>query len=1275
MRELRTLAHIPIIILMLLFLMPVAAAAETVYVDGVGTDANCYATLSEAFAAVDAGGKVVLTAPIENSTESAVTLPTKDGVVTITSVCDGVDYAEKNGAYLGIGRTLNLSSPVIFENITLRQTSGSTVYGNIYACGNFLTFGSGVTTVADETTGLYPSVYGGSSSGALRSDTHLAIASGTWNNVFGGSYQTLYGDSLVEISGGTFSNVYGGCRAYNFEGNSTVNFSGGTILKSIAGGNGPDGRSFTGNSTLNLTGGTVEYLSTAAGVVGGSVGASGGEAYTFSGTIALNIGGNVQIYSTVLGASRYTNIKTEADITVKVFGNAVLYRHLYGGGYGNVSGTIDVTLSDNAQFVQLASSSTFVCAGANSGTVTGDVSITCDLSTTIYGNIYGGGYSGNVEGNSTATLKSGTITVYFSAGSRSGNVSGTATTICLGGTLSNSAYGMRGCGGDNGTITGAAHMILDGAAVAGSATLGSVGAGSTLTLKNGSVGTVSDKAVIDLSDGGTLSLGGAVNADAFTGGGTLILAASASLTTDSLIGETTLEIIGTPVANHTYIKVTDPAANGAVAYTSADDEVLTRTIDAESVCYTMTYPQRFETTHIRIFYYNPNGEAEIQPQIVLYSGARESAVKITSGIVYGSENGHAYAEVDLGPGLYYFKVYYDGGSDYVVKRFWLDGKSEVLTYDCPFEPYVADSYMENIYTITTDQVLQNFYGTDDLVGYTELTTPTFTLHADDRRFMSNKELCAYVESLAQNCPYLYLYILDLDTEQNRMPVLLFTKDTIPEGATLEEAAAIVRGGGVRDILMASSGKHGNEPAGVEGILAYAADLCGEYGEEVLNSLGAVVLIPAVSVDNLQRFKRNYTDGVNPNRDLLSLGHEDSQKEAYVYNLFMPTVRVDCHEDTSGTNGIDESDYSHNNMADVCFQYTGVPNTPLTDIAGMIDGTNPLLTQGRRSMVYDLIDRVSEVGLRGALYQWSYYHPGTSDAYGAIRGSYGILIEVMRIWSGKSHYDRAVWAMSQGLKAVTAEIIEADGAMSKEVAEARAAAAVTTFDPNNVFVTAMVTGQSGLNEQGPYPSVYLDGTWKDANYIRTYNRFDTATAYRSMPTAYVLPADTSNIDAILEKIGAHGLFYTKIQAGSTLTLRRYTLAEQISCSEAESVTFPNGAYVFLTDTSDSYLMAYLFEPDSYTASDTDASLYQMGLLSSSNTLYRSETDYMRMIIADMTEKDAVAGDCNGDSIVNLADVLTALRALVNGAYLPAADLNGDGIISLSDILKLLRLCAG
>ena len=71
MKKAVALACIPIIVLCLFCLIPAVAAADTVYVDGVGTDTDCYATLSEAFSAVDAGGKVVLTAPIENSTQSA----------------------------------------------------------------------------------------------------------------------------------------------------------------------------------------------------------------------------------------------------------------------------------------------------------------------------------------------------------------------------------------------------------------------------------------------------------------------------------------------------------------------------------------------------------------------------------------------------------------------------------------------------------------------------------------------------------------------------------------------------------------------------------------------------------------------------------------------------------------------------------------------------------------------------------------------------------------------------------------------------------------------------------------------------------------------------------------------------------------------------------------------------------------------------------------------------------------------------------------------------
>ncbi|MBQ9428420.1 MAG: hypothetical protein IJU41_02615, partial [Clostridia bacterium] len=650
-----------------------------------------------------------------------------------------------------------------------------------------------------------------------------------------------------------------------------------------------------------------------------------------------------------------------------------------------------------------------------------------------------------------------------------------------------------------------------------------------------------------------------------------------------------------------------------------------------------------------------------------------SATKITAGVTGGSEAGRAYIEADLAPGLYYYKVYYNGSSDYIIKRFFLDGRSETATYDCPFEPFVENAYMEKTVSVTTDQILENFYGTDDLVGYKTPDTPTFTLHADDRRFMSNGELCAYTEALAENCAYLHLFILDLETETNRMPVLLFTKDEIPEGATLEEAAEIVRGGGVREIMMISGGKHGNEPAGEEGVLDFAADLAGDYGNGVLDAFGAIVVIPATSVDNLQRFTRTYPDGVNPNRDMISLSHEDCRKEAYIYTLFMPTVRVDCHEDTSGTVSV-EADYSQSNLADVCFQYNGVPNAPLTDAYGIADGTAPLLSQGRRSVLDRLISRVDALGLRGAHYQWPYYTPGMSDAYGAVRGSYGFLIEVMRILSGKSHYARAVFAMKEGLKALTAEIIATNGEMASEVAAARAAAAVTAFDEHNIFVTGMSLGGSGLCNVGKYPSAYVDGTYKDADNLRSYSRYDTVTASRPMPTAYVLPADAEQIGAILSKLDEHGLTYEKIKAGSKLTLKRYTLGSSVSYGAAQEVTFDAGAYVFLTDTSDAYLMAYLFEPDSYVSSDTAAtSLYQAGLIADGDALYRSETDGMRLLIEDMLEK-TVAGDVNGDGVVGLADALHALRAMLSGQPLSAADLDGNGVITLVDILKILKVCA-
>lgn len=112
------------------------AAESTVYVDGVGTDANCYAELKDAVSAVADGGTVVLTADYATPTGSATHLPAKS--FTLTS---------QNDAVLTLGRTFFIYGDVVFDNITVKN-GASTGVDFIYCNGYNFTVTSSVATVA-----------------------------------------------------------------------------------------------------------------------------------------------------------------------------------------------------------------------------------------------------------------------------------------------------------------------------------------------------------------------------------------------------------------------------------------------------------------------------------------------------------------------------------------------------------------------------------------------------------------------------------------------------------------------------------------------------------------------------------------------------------------------------------------------------------------------------------------------------------------------------------------------------------------------------------------------------------------------------------------------------------------------------------------------------------------------------------------------------------------------------------------------------------------------
>ena len=218
-----------------------------------------------------------------------------------------------------------------------------------------------------------------------------------------------------------------------------------------------------------------------------------GEGLTCTGPTA----GGKMIYFGVAGAAM-TGTVTGTDVTIL----SGAWRNVYAGGYCS-TGTNTCTVNGDAKLRFLGGVSTSHVQPTYGGNITGNVEITIG-SVTLAENPEHMGHvqKGTVSGDVTLILKEGAVVGDLYAGGRT-----------------------------SGTTTGTATLVIDGADYAGTfhgsgqAAAASVG-GSKLVLKSGTFsGTLDgvDEVVVDLSDGGTLTLNTSLDADEFIPGGTLIL--------------------------------------------------------------------------------------------------------------------------------------------------------------------------------------------------------------------------------------------------------------------------------------------------------------------------------------------------------------------------------------------------------------------------------------------------------------------------------------------------------------------------------------------------------------------------------------------------------------------------------------------------------------------------------------------------------------------------------------------------------------------------------
>jgi len=88
-----------------------------------------------------------------------------------------------------------------------------------------------------------------------------------------------------------------------------------------------------------------------------------------------------------------------------------------------------------------------------------------------------------------------------------------------------------------------------------------------------------------------------------------------------------------------------------------------------------------------------------------------------------------------------------------------------------------------------------------------------------------------------------------------------------------------------------------------------------------------------------------------------------------------------------------------------------------------------------------------------------------------------------------------------------------------------------------------------------------------------------------------------------------------------------------------------------------------------SADGITELYRTTLNSTYFPLY--EDDFREAIISNYPN-DSIAGDVNGDEIVNILDIVQLANMILAFEYTTEADLNSDGVVNILDIVQIVNI---
>lgn len=494
----------------------------------------------------------------------------------------------------------------------------------------------------------------------------------------------------------------------------------------------------------------------------------------------------------------------------------------------------------------------------------------------------------------------------------------------------------------------------------------------------------------------------------------------------------------------------------------------------------------------------------------------------------------------------------------------------------------------------TDQFVENAAPSDPSL-WPEIadafTTPWFTNR--DRgvhQSTTHGEMMAFLQALDDGEDQLYLYSLGQSPSQKlEIPLLIFTQTDLSCASTWQEAAALLRDNGKLTVHFQAQ-IHGNEPAAGEGAMALAKLLDGQLGAQLLDTMD-IYLIPRVNIDGSEAYSRHdrYVD-VDMNRDMLLALTTEVQLHHQLLQAFQPHVRFDAHEFDG------RCDATVQKYPDVMVStgFTLHNSQAFQDFSGTLAGIP--------------FDTLGDNGLRATYYSGDVngYNSTTGRIYACNRGTVSILIETKGIHMGTNLYARRVASHVITAQSYLTYLSENAAEVLDLVARERTRIVElgSVYDEADLL-TLKTSAVQDANYLNPEPKFSMaDGTEMEVDRRRP-NVYNVAQRTRVRPTAYVLPADTAQIELILQIMEHHGITYYQLPAGSSASLQQYrtTNADTVELVPENRVYFETDAYVFPMNQVAGNILGILMEPDVHDVAANRGTLAQLGLIDKEGSLYR------------------------------------------------------------------------